>query len=137
MMSSDSFQYVVSWNVCVILRSESGHCNQPGTLKISDKTWTIMFKTFLALFKISVLILYYTVLLYTVHMQHSYSVMVYGLKLLQTFSTIITVYVALTCGSMCLHFKLYISVKWQIERLFEAHFHTQSDNYQSCKIATN
>ena len=87
MMSSDSFQYVVRWNACVILRSKSGHSNQPGTLKISDKTRTIMFKTFLALFKISVLILYYTVLLYTVHMQHSYSVMVYRLKLLQTFST--------------------------------------------------
>ena len=87
MMSSDSFQYVVSWNVCVILQSKSGHSNQPGALKISDKTWTIMFKTFLALFKISVLILYYTVLGYTVHTQHSYSVMVYTLWLLQTFST--------------------------------------------------
>ena len=87
MMSSDSFQYVVNWHICVILQSKSGHINEQGTLNISDKTWTIMFKTFLALFEISVLILYYTVLLYTVHTQHSYSVMVYTLKLLQTFST--------------------------------------------------
>ena len=105
MLSSDSFQYVVNWNICVILQSKSGHINEQGTLKISDKTRTIMFKTFLALFKF--LHSYYCTIPYfyilCIHNTVMYSVMVYTLHRL---SQLITVHVAMTCGSMCLHLKL-------------------------------